>query len=235
MPEELSLIITALSIGFLHTIMGPDHYVPFVAMAQANDWSTRKSMAVTITCGLAHVMSSVLIGAVGLMVGLLVLSLQRIEALEAFRGETAAWMLLLLGGGYLIFGILRARNHSSQAHHRFCQDEKAPPEDSPVSSHHASGSEGLGWTPWLLFLVFAFGPCEALIPMLMYPAAQSNWVAVVGVVISFAVATLLTMTAAVLIMRLGLRTLPFPDLHRYSHALAGAAIVACGLTIKFGL
>lgn len=36
MTQELGiLLITAVSIGFFHTLLGPDHYVPFIAMAKA--------------------------------------------------------------------------------------------------------------------------------------------------------------------------------------------------------
>lgn len=230
MTEEISLIFTAVTIGVVHTITGPDHYVPFVAMAHANDWSTRKSIAVTVACGLAHVMSSVVIGTVGLIVGLLVLSLQRIEALEALRGETAAWMLIAFGLGYLLFGLLIA---SGQVAHRHGTCDNRQTGDLDDDSESTSSKPG--WTPWLLFLVFAFGPCEALIPMLMYPAAQANWMAVLAVVLAFGAATLATMIFAVLVMQLGLRSLRLPDLHRYSHALAGGAILACGLAVKFGL
>ena len=35
------LILTAVSIGFVHTLVGPDHYLPFVAMSAARNWSAR--------------------------------------------------------------------------------------------------------------------------------------------------------------------------------------------------
>lgn len=261
MSEELGLLLTtAVSLGFAHTIMGPDHYVPFVAMAHANDWSTRKSVAVTMVCGLAHVMSSVVIGMLGLLVGLLVLSLPTIEWIEASRGETAAWMLIAFGIGYLVFGLLVASGRWKHHHHHHVsldsreQDENdsnhAPIEAHSAnqaaetstdallasdSDHQPASDSKSGWSPWILFIVFAFGPCEALIPMLMYPAARANWMAVIAVVVAFGFATLATMTAAVLVMRLGLRSVKLPDLHQYSHALAGAAVLACGLAVKFGL
>lgn len=219
MTEELSLVLTAISIGFLHTILGPDHYVPFVAMAHANDWSTRKSIAVTVACGLAHVISSVLIGTIGLLAGLVLLSLQHLESLEAFRGETAAWLLIVFGIGYLIFGLATASGHFRQHRHT-----------TPGRSNRNTG-----WTPWMLFLIFAFGPCEALIPMLMYPAAEANWAAVLAVVTAFGLATLATMIGAVLLMRLGLQSIRLPDWHHYSHAIAGGAVLACGLAVKLGL
>jgi hypothetical protein len=35
------LILTAASIGFVHTLLGPDHYLPFVAMSAARRWAGR--------------------------------------------------------------------------------------------------------------------------------------------------------------------------------------------------
>ena len=41
------LILTAASIGFVHTLLGPDHYLPFVAMGQPARWSTRRTLWIT--------------------------------------------------------------------------------------------------------------------------------------------------------------------------------------------
>ena len=39
MPEDLLLIApVAASVAAIHTISGPDHYLPFVAMAKARSW-----------------------------------------------------------------------------------------------------------------------------------------------------------------------------------------------------
>ncbi|HEX7375587.1 MAG TPA: hypothetical protein VF278_00670, partial [Pirellulales bacterium] len=54
-----ALSLAALSIGFLHTLFGPDHYIPFVAMSRVGGWSRSKTLLITLLCGLAHVGSSV--------------------------------------------------------------------------------------------------------------------------------------------------------------------------------
>ena len=69
------LVLTAASIGFIHTLLGPDHYVPFVAMGAARRWTTRKTLLVTSLCGLGHVAGSVAIGMIGIAIGV---SLSRI-------------------------------------------------------------------------------------------------------------------------------------------------------------
>ena len=57
-----------------------------------------------------------------------------------------------------------------------------------------SGTAALA-TPWALFIIFVFGPCEPLIPVLMYPAAHANWLAVTAVCLAFGLATIGTMLA----------------------------------------
>ena len=90
-------------------------------------------------------------------------------------------------------------------------------------------------TPWVLFTIFIFGPCEALVPLLMYPAAGGSWIGVAAVVAIFAAATLGTMSAAVWLGIRGLRAVELGRLQPFSHALAGLALAACGLAIHLGL
>jgi len=215
LPECLTVCLTAVSVGMLHTLLGPDHYLPFVAMSRAGDWPIRKTLRVTAACGLAHVMGSVVIGLVGLALGL---AAMRLATLEALRGDVAAWLMIGFGVAYLTWGLVRiGRSHGFHEH------------------VHARGRAGPAWSPWLLFLVFAFGPCEPLIPLLMYPAVQSSWSVVAAAVVSFTAGTLVTMCAAVVALGRGASLLPMQAMHHYGHALAGGAILACGVSLILGL
>ena len=42
-PELMVLLVTAAFIGFLHTLLGPDHYLPFIVMGKAKKWSMLKT------------------------------------------------------------------------------------------------------------------------------------------------------------------------------------------------
>lgn len=228
--ESLALCLTAVTVGAVHTLLGPDHYVPFVAMSQAGAWSVAKTLRVTAACGLAHVAGSVAIGLGGLALGLAVL---RLETLESFRGDLAAWLMIGFGLAYLTWGLVRgARTHAAHGHvhvsARVDSTLLAPP-------HGREPSAAPVWSPWLLFLVFAFGPCEPLIPLLMYPAAKASWWGVAAVAVAFAAATIATMSVAVVILGSGMACLPAWGLQRYAHALAGAAILACGILVALGL
>jgi hypothetical protein len=85
-PDMLILYTTAIAVGVVHTLLGPDHYLPFVAMSKAGQWSTRKTFRVTALCGVGHVLGSILLGVLGVLLGL---SLNRLEWFESVRGDLA--------------------------------------------------------------------------------------------------------------------------------------------------
>jgi nickel/cobalt exporter len=216
MSQELAaLLTTAALIAFIHTVLGPDHYVPFVAMARARNWSRPKTTLVTIWCGIGHVLSSVVLGMIGIAIGISVTSL---ESVEAIRGDIAAWALTAFGLAYFVWGLRRAMRHRRKE----------------IIQSHTHDKPG-NITPWILFTVFVLGPCEPLIPILMYPAAQHSLSGVVLVVIVFGIITISTMVASVLMLSSGLSLVPFHKLEIYSHALAGFALVLCGVAIQMGL
>jgi len=108
-PEILLLVTAAVSVGVLHTLLGPDHYLPFGAMARAGAWSRRKTLTVTGLCGVGHVAGSVVLGLIGIAFGL---SLAGLESFEASRESLAAWGLILFGLLYMAWGLRRkGRGH----------------------------------------------------------------------------------------------------------------------------
>jgi hypothetical protein len=100
-----------------------------------------------------------------------------------------------------------------------------------VHVHDAANAPNI--TPWVLFTIFVFGPCEPLIPILMYPAARSSWGGLAIVTLVFGGTTVLTMMAVVLLSTFGISFLPLGKVERYTHAIAGAAITLCGAAIVF--
>jgi sulfite exporter TauE/SafE len=253
-PDLALLLLTAASIGVIHTLLGPDHYLPFVALSKARAWSDTRTAAITAACGVGHVLSSILIGTAGIAAGAAV---EQLVHVEAWRGDIAAWLLFGFGLAYLAWGVKRALRGETHSHfhvhadgtrHEHSHDHRLAPHVHPHVAATASGGEltftpvgreagravALA-TPWTLFIIFVFGPCEPLIPVLMYPAAQSHWLAVAAVCVTFGLATIATMLAAVFAVRRGLDALGAraQGLERWSHALAGATLSACAAAILF--
>jgi len=232
MNESIALLsATAISIGFVHTILGPDHYLPFIVLSEAKKWTLRKTMIVTFLCGMAHVLSSVIIGVIGIGVGI---SLNKLVNVESFRGSIAAWLLIGFGLVYLLISIrnlLRKKKHS-HAHFHIGGEHHAH-EHTHLQEHtHIHDKDVVKSTPWILFLIFVFGPCEPLIPILMYPAAQSNLSGAVIVSILFSVATIATMMSVVLAFKLGFSRINLKPVEKYSNVIAGAMILFSGLAIQ---
>jgi hypothetical protein len=89
-------------------------------------------------------------------------------------------------------------------------------------------------TPWAIFIILVLGPCEALIPLFMYPAAQQSTGLIITVALVFGTVTLATMLAAVAITSMALDQVKLPvAARRYAHAVAGASVAACGGAISF--
>ena len=233
MSSELIILSgTAATIGFIHTVLGPDHYLPFIVLSKARQWSGIKTAMITLLCGVGHVLSSVILGFIGIALGIAVFKL---EAIESFRGELAAWLLLAFGFTYFIWGIHRAIR--SRPHEHFHIHESGDVHMHPhkhIGDHsHVHDSKYGSLTPWILFIIFVFGPCEPLIPLVMYPAARGNMITVAIVASVFGLTTIATMLCIVLASSYGLSKLPLRKLEKYSHALAGLVIFLCGGAIKF--
>lgn len=204
-PEILALLLSAAGIAFTHTLMGPDHYLPFVSIACARGWNWRRLLLVTLLCGAAHLAGSVLLGLLG--IGLQA-RLAGLVAIESWRGDLAAWLLFSSGLVYLAWGI----RYAGRGH---------------VHRHNNTHPQ------WLIFIVFILGPCEPLIPLLMYPAAASSAGAVLLVTLVFGLVTMATMLLAVAGSYAGLQKIRLRGLERYGHAVAGATLTACGASILF--
>ena len=244
MEHSLSwLLASALIIGLTHTALGPDHYLPFIVLGRAEGWPLRKTLRWTAICGLGHVLSSVVVGALGIGLGW---ALGAMESFEGVRGELAGLALMTFGLLYLAWGLWRGRRGHVHPHvhqdgtmhaHRHGHASEAPgpqhqhaPHDQPdhVAAHRR--------TVWAMFVVFVLGPCEPLIPLLMVPATGHSLAGVALVTLVFGLATVGTMLTVVTLGYYGARLVNFRGMERWAHAMAGAAILVSGLLISvFGL
>ncbi len=237
MGSELGILAaTAATIGFVHTLTGPDHYLPFIVIGKARNWSLGRTLGVTTLCGIGHVLGSVVLGLVGIGLGVAV---GQLDIIEGVRGDIAAWLLISFGLIYAVWGLRKAMrdkphthvhqhsNGSAHTHHHSHHHEH-----SHVHDHEEPGARR-SLTPWALFIIFVLGPCEPLIPILMYPAATSSFWGLALVTGIFAIVTIGTMLMMVFLAQRGIRLIPMQRIERYTHAIAGVAILGSGLAIRF--
>ncbi|MBS1664082.1 MAG: hypothetical protein JST68_23755 [Bacteroidetes bacterium] len=230
MQAELGVLLTAaVTVACLHTVAGPDHYVPFIALSKSRGWSFARTIGWTIVCGCGHVWSSVLLGLGGAAIGW---SLSKVKGLEQVRGGIAGWAMLGFGLVYCVWGLVRARQNRRHKHFDVYDDgsvyvydhrhgEAVRPKD-----RHAV-------TPWVLFIVFFLGPCEPMIPLLYFPAAKASWAGMLLLILVYTLVTLATMVGMVGAGYYGFGFLKAGRLERYVHALGGATLFLCGVGMVF--
>jgi ABC-type nickel/cobalt efflux system permease component RcnA len=250
------LVGTAASLGLIHTLIGPDHYLPFIVIGRARNWTLRKTLLVASLAGLGHILSSVVLGFVGIAFGIAV---SKLEGVESARGTLAAWLLIGFGFAYFAWGMRRAWRGKAHAHshlHDHVDAEVRPhrpdqgphgPDHEHVHRHdhahthelaehahpHGETQQKPNVTPWILFTIFIFGPCEPLIPLIMYPAARHSVAGVALVAAAFGLVTIATMLLIIAAASLGASFVRLGRLERYSHALAGLMIFISGLAVQF--
>ena len=226
------LLAAAASAGFIHTLLGPDHYIPFIVMSKARNWSLKQTLFTTLYCGLGHVGSSIIIGFAGIALGY---GISQIEGVESIRGSLAGWAFFVFGFAYMVWGIFKAVKNKPHTHsHSHGGGQLHTHEHAHHTEHiHVQGKSAQMLTPWVLFIIFVLGPCEILIPLVMIPAANHDTNGIIAVSLLFSIVTILTMCAAVTIGYYGFKALPTAKIDRYMHAIAGATICLSGFAILF--
>jgi len=223
-----NLLMAAGGIALTHTLLGPDHYLPFVMLARARGWSARRTAIVTALCGIGHVGSSLVLGGVGILLGVAV---SRLAAFEEFRGDLAAWALVAFGIAYAAWGVRQALRRGRDMHpHTHGGHIHIHPGSGAVHTHDGV-AEGSSTTFWVLFTVFVLGPCEPLIPLFMLPASRGRWGLALATAALFGALTLVAMVAVTLLGLKGLTRLSSSQTERWAHAAAGTVIALSGASI----
>lgn len=233
MPSTFPVLLaSAASLGVLHTALGIDHSLPFVVLAKTRSWSLRKTWLVTSVCGVLHVLSSVLIAGLGLGLGVAV---GRLSWIESARGNVAAWLLVGFGLAYATIAFWKTRAQKAElrghghSHPDAWQKLSERAERISLPAQHLMPA---------LFVIFALGPCEALLPLLTASGIALTWTHATLVAVLFSCATVLTMLGLVTLGYMGLSVAErkikwLIQLEPHAHALAGLSLALSGLTIQW--
>ncbi|KUJ61742.1 hypothetical protein AR687_11020 [Flavobacteriaceae bacterium CRH] len=227
--ELTTLIFSAITISFLHTATGPDHYLPFIVLSRSRKWSLSKTITWTIICGFGHILSSVVIGLIGVVLGW---ELSKLTMFQDLRGNFSGWCLLLFGFVYLLWGLWQA--YLNKAHKHFDVYDSG---DIYVYNHKHGEvvypQDRTKVTPWILFAIFVMGPSEPLVPLLFYSGTQRSASQIIILISVFAVVTALTMVLMVLMGIFGYSFFNTEKIERYVPAIGGAVVTVCGIGMVF--
>jgi nickel/cobalt transporter (NicO) family protein len=200
------LLFGTISIAFLHSLLGPDHYIPFIMLSKAQNWSKTKLIIITLISGIGHVGSSILLGSLGIMLGF---GMNHIQGLESYRGDIGVILLIGFGVAYALWGLRHVKHHK-----------------------HIDLSNKKIITFWTLFAVFVLGPCEPLVP-LMFAATRFGWSAIFSISLIFSIITIVMMVGLSYLGSLGINLFKDESVHKYSHTIAGSVIALTGVFLIF--
>lgn len=202
------LFTGVVGVAIIHTL-APDHWMPPAILSRFRGWKGMRNALFTLVCGLCHVISSWILGILGLKMG--------VELLEWFGGKMeSVGGILLIGFGlfYLLLGLrkvilsrLHGHSHSSFDH---IHDEKM----SVLS----------------LLLIYLSDPCVPLIPI-MFVSAQFGWSVVLILSLSFGIVTITSMIFLSTLALRGFSLIRFPIFEKYSLIFSGAIIAFVGIFV----
>ncbi len=174
--------------------------------------------------------STIVLGFLGIAFGY---SVFHLESIESYRGDIAGWLLLLFGLLYMVWGIRRAILNKPHSHTHIHHDGSMELHFHDHEKEHDHNENKSSMRIWIIFTIFVFGPCEPLIPVLMYPAARGTITDVILVCSVFSIATIATMLTIVFSALYGMSFVSMKKMEQYSHALGGFAIFMCGIAVQF--
>lgn len=218
------ICLTVVSISALHTFSGPDHYLPFIVLSRSKKWSVKKTVLWTSLCGLAHVLSSVVLGILGIFLGW---TFAKTFNIESIRGGFAAWMLFVFGVGYVLYAIYNFRKNKIHKHF----DISAEGEIYVLEHQHGqtvAPNQRYKVTTWVLFFIFASGPSEPMIPLIIYPSIEYSLSEVGVLIVIYTLSTVLTMLTMVLVGFYGANSINYKGFEKYIEIISGSIILICG-------
>lgn len=227
--DFILLLFSTVGISLAHTLTGPDHYLPFIALSKSGKWTLPKTLFWTTLCGLAHVGTSLLVGLIGIFLGW---TLSQQSNLVMTRGNFASWMLLGFGLIYTLWGLYNIKRN--KLHKHFEVNDEA---DILVYEHKDGQvvypDQKFKVTPWVMFFIFALGPAEPILPLLFYPSTSHSFLQVLILTVTYTGVTLFAMLLMVLLGYYGLQKFNFPNFEKYISFISGLVILLCGVGMVF--
>lgn len=187
----VNIFLGSLVLSLVHNLI-PNHWMPIVVIGKAERWDIGKLRKVAAVAGLAHSLSTVLIGVV---VGLMGLQLTAIS-LNSMR-LVGPSVFFLIGILYLIGGIRDNLRHHPHRH---------------IHLHEALQNRSRAATTSIAVSMF-FSPCLE-IETYFFSASVAGWMGIGLVSITY---TVITVAGMLIFVSLGRRGLENVKLHFFEH------------------
>lgn len=197
--DIISIVTGALVLSALHALI-PNHWLPVLAISRKENWTMNETTFVTFISGLAHALSTLLIG---FAVGFAGLALA--DTVTSFTEVVAPIVLIVLG----LFFIYRHHRHK---HFKI-------PEDKPTSKKQILYS---------LTVAMFFSPCFEIEGYFLMAGAH-GWLFIVLLGTLYTIITMLGMVLWIRIAYSGLVKLNWHALEHNAGIITGITLIITGI------
>ncbi len=233
---SLALIAAAAGVGFGHALM-PDHWVPLAVVGRTRRYPLKRVARLSGLAGLAHVLVSLLLGAVIIAIGL-----QFRSSLERAQGAIVGGVLIATGLLFTVLEISGQRHGHGHDHDHDHDHGSGHSHGSPGHRHvherpPAHGTGLHGGARGLAAIMVPFGaaasPDLTILPVFLAASAAGAGTAV-GSLVAFASATVATIVALTVVATIGGYQLRGRWLDRWANAVTALTLIAIGVLVVTG-
>lgn len=221
-----ALLAAAAGVGFGHAIL-PDHWVPLAVLGRTRRYPLSRVARLSGLAGVAHVLVSIVLGAVIIAIGL-----QFRSSVEHAQDAIIGCILIATGIGFLLLE-LTGRGH----HHSHDHDPHHHHHHDHVHVHHGHehGHPRLGG---LAAVMVPFGaaasPDLTILPVFL-AATTAGVATAVGSVVIFAAVTIGTIMGLTLAAARGGYQIKGDWLERWGNLITAGVLVAIGVLVLLGI
>jgi nickel/cobalt transporter (NicO) family protein len=217
-----ALVAAAAGVGLGHAIL-PDHWVPLGVLSRTDRYPLSRVARLAGLAGVAHVLVSLLIGAVIVIVGL-----QLRSTVEHVQNAIVGGLLIATG---LAFAVLEAtgRGHTHSHDHDHDHDHDYGHADAHDHAEHA----GRGRGAFMVSFGAAASPDLTILPVFLAATAAGAGTAIASLV-AFAAVTVTTIVVLTLLATIGGYGLRSQWLERWGNAFTALVLVVVGVLVLTG-
>lgn len=219
MSATPALLVASAGVGFGHAIL-PDHWVPLAVVGRTRRYPLSKVARLSGLAGLAHVVISIVLGAVIIVVGL-----QFQSTVQNAQNTIIGCLLIATGLGFAAFETLGpGHTHEHPGHtHEHDHDHH--------DSHEQRGIRGLA----AIMVPFGAASSPDLTILPVFLAATTAGVATaIGSLVIFAAVTVGTIVAFTLTAATGGYKIRGEWLERWGNAITALVLVVIGVLVLTG-
>jgi nickel/cobalt exporter len=233
MSTTPALLAASAGVGFGHAIL-PDHWVPLAVLGRTRRYPLSKVARLSGLAGIAHVMISIVLGAVIIAIGL-----QFRSTVQSAQDTIIGCLLIATGLGFAAFELTGHGHGHGHAHDHGEADDPGHSHRPGPGDHHGAHEHPAerGGVRGLAAIMVPFGaaasPDLTILPVFL-AATTAGAATAIGSLLIFAAVTIVTIVGLTLAAARGGYQIRGEWLERWGNAITALVLVIIGALVLTG-